>query len=181
MHGMEAQMNKRRNRMILTVLALSIAALMCMVLAGCGGSQGSSSDGSSYTSNGSALETPSSETEANTDEDQSYDIRTSVGESLKNALPDDVDYDIKETSETVLDVYLKAAEEDGLGGHVASIMAFDSADELEDFPDYITIGEKDDHTIIAVFASDVQYDPSDDDQMADYTALTEAIQNWTLQ
>ena len=89
-------------------------------------------------------------------------------------MPNNDKWGYEQTSADVLQIYLKAARDDGYEGNLVSIMAFDPEDTTyEDFPEYSVAGtgQNVNKTFIALFPTDVQFNPEDPDQQADYDEL----------
>lgn len=86
-------------------------------------------------------------------------------------------YDAETTDS--LRIYYMDADSAGFGGTLVTIMAFDLDDNsYEDFPDYVVAGENKElgKRFIALFPTDVQYDPEDETQAAEYTELLNHVQ-----
>ena len=89
-----------------------------------------------------------------------------------------IDWDYKIVSNTALEIYYKPAKESGVGGTVVTIMAFDWGDNsYEDFPDWSLAGSGSTKKYIAVFPTDVRYDPYDQTQVKEYQELMEIAEN----
>lgn len=115
-------------------------------------------------------------------DDPAYDIEDVLeAAGLEAALPSDIDYEVEETSNTAVTIYLEEAEDAGLGGVVGDIMAFDEGDTSYDvFPDYQVTGEKNGITYVTLYATDLQYDPNDAQQKEDYERLTYALKAFRI-
>lgn len=73
-------------------------------------------------------------------------------------------------------IYNDASKKSGSGGVLVSIMAFPLDDaEYEVFPDYSVIGEAEGMRYIAVYPTDVQFDPENNQAMEDYRAVMKEI------
>ena len=121
-------------------------------------------------------------TEPTTEETADYDIMDNselkdgllYGNDFLLIMPDNDTWGYEQTSPTSVEIYLKAAREDGYGGNLVTIMAFDPEDtSYEDFPDYSVAGHgaNVNKTFIALFPTDVQYNMQDPDQEAAYNDL----------
>lgn len=73
-------------------------------------------------------------------------------------------------------IYNEASRKAGRGGVLVSIMAFplDDAD-YEDFPNYSVIGETEGMRYIAVYPTDVQFDPENNQAIEDYRAVMQEV------
>ena len=89
-------------------------------------------------------------------------------------MPNNDEWAYEQISETSLEIYLKSAREDGFGGDLVTIMAFDPEDtSYEEFPSYSVAGtgKNVNKVFIALFPTDVQFNPEDADQQAAYEEL----------
>ena len=164
------------------LLLAGLIGAMVFAFAGCGGS-----DTSKSTTESTETEAPTTEaTETTTEATEDYDIMKGselkangselllYGNDFLLIMPNDDDWGYEQTSPTSLSIYLEDAKEDGYGGNLVTIMAFDPEDtSYEDFPDYTVagVGANTGKTFIALFPTDVQYNPQDDDQAEDYNEL----------
>ncbi len=81
-------------------------------------------------------------------------------------------WDWKKTGDTSIKIYYTDAANSGYGGTVVSIMAFDIGDDSYlDFPEYQIAGRTDDKVYIALFPTDIQFDPSNATQAKEYNKL----------
>ena len=128
-------------------------------------------------------EEPTTEaTEATTEAAGDYDILEGsqlvdgllYGNDFLLIMPDNDSWGYEKTSDTTLEIYLKSARDDGYGGNLVTIMAFDPEDtSYENFPDYSVAGHGQNcgKTFVALFPTDVQFNPQDADQQAAYQDL----------
>ena len=154
-----------------------LVAVMVFAFAGCTSDEDKSIESSTTTES-----TEPTTTEAADD----YDIM--AGSELKEygselllygndfllIMPNSDKWGYEKTSNDCLEIYLKSARDADFGGNLVSIMAFDPEDSTyESFPDYTVAGHGQNcgKTFIALFPTDVQYDPQDAQQEADYQEL----------
>lgn len=70
-------------------------------------------------------------------------------------------------------IYDKASDS-GYGGHVVSVIAYDWADNsYSEFPNWVVCGLSAEKKYIALYPTDVQFNPSDSQQAREYSELTE--------
>ena len=163
------------------LLIAGAVAVMVFAFAGCGGSNTDKS--TTEATSASTSET----TETTTASADDYDIMSGFelqeygselllyGNDFLLIMPNDDDWGYEKLSPTSLEIYLKDAREDGLDGHLVTIMAFDPDDtSYEDFPEYAVAGHGPNcgKTFIALFPTDVQYNMEDEDQAEDYEELS---------
>jgi hypothetical protein len=106
------------------------------------------------------------------------DVMLLYGNDFLMLMPKNDSWGYEQTSKTSVEFYLKSAREDGFGGNVVTIMAFDPDDtSYEDFPDYTVAGHgaNVDKTFIALFPTDVQFNPEDNEQQAAYNDLYDYV------
>ncbi len=158
------------------LLMAGLVTVMVVAFAACG-------ETSSEKSTSESSEAPTTEaTEATTEAASDYDIMD--GSELKDGIlygndfllvmPDNDTWGYEKNNETSLDIYLKSARDDGYGGTLVTIMAFDPEDtSYEDFPDYSVAGHGQNcgKTFIALFPTDAQFNPEDSEQEAAYQDL----------
>ena len=168
------------------LLMAGLVAVMVFAFAGCTGSDEEKS-----------VEEPTEETTTEATEPTSteaagdYDIAEGLqlvesgselllyGNDFLLIMPNNDKCGYEQTSADCLQIYLKAARDDGYGGHLVSIMAFDPEDTTyEEFPSYSIAGtgRNVNKTFIALFPTDVQFNPEDADQQADYEELYNHVQ-----
>ena len=128
-------------------------------------------------------EEPTTEaTETTTEATDDYDIMANsqlvdgmlYGNDFLLIMPDNDSWGYEQTSKTTVEIYLKSAREAGYGGNLVTIMAFDPEDtSYENFPDYSVAGHGQNcgKTFVALFPTDVQFDPQDSEQEAAYQDL----------
>ena len=166
------------------LLLAGLILTMIFAFAGCSGSDsGEKSATENTNATTEATETSETTTEEATVDDydildgfnlvEKDDITLLYGNGFVLTMPDD-DWGYEQTSPTCLQIYSEDAREDGYDGHLVSIMAFDPEDtSYEDFPDYSVAGRGKtvDKVFVALFPTDVQYNPDDPDQAEDYNEL----------
>ena len=188
-HSLEERMRiyrAGRDRMrdnIKKLLFAGVITVMVFAFAGCSDSNsGEKSATESTNAPTEATETQDTTEEATVDDYdildgfnlvEKDDITLLYGNGFVLTMPDD-DWGYEQTSPTCLQIYSEDAREGGYEGHLVSIMAFDPDDtSYEDFPDYSVAGRGKtvDKVFIALFPTDVQYNPDDPDQAEDYNEL----------
>ena len=162
------------------LLMAGLVAVMVFAFAGCTGSGEEKSGGEP------AEETTTEATETTTEATGDYDIMEGFqlsdngselllyGNDFLLIMPNNDKWGYEQTAEDCLNIYLKAARDDGYEGNLVTIMAFDPEDtSYEEFPSYSVAGtgQNVNKTFIALFPTDVQYNPEDADQQADYEEL----------
>ena len=150
------------------LLMAGLVTVMIFAFAACGETGGGDEETTTE-----PAETPTTEaTEATTEAVDDYDIMANseledgllYGNDFLLVMPDDDTWGYEQTSKTSVEIYLKSAREDGYGGNLVTIMAFDPEDtSYEDFPDYSIAGygKNVDKRFIALFPTDVQFNPED--------------------
>ena len=166
-----------------------LVAVMVFAFAGCTGSdeEKSAEPVEEPTTEATEATEPAPTTEAAGD----YDIAEGMelvesgselllyGNDFLLIMPNNDKWGYEQTSTDCLQIYLKAARDDGFGGNLVSIMAFDPEDTTyEEFPSYSIAGtgQNVNKTFIALFPTDVQFNPEDADQQADYEELYNHVQ-----
>lgn len=87
-------------------------------------------------------------------------------------LPGDISWEYEVISNTSIGIYYTPAKEAGYGGHVVTIMAYDWGDnDYEDFPSWSVAGLSSEKKFIALYPTDVQFDPQDSTQSVEYGRL----------
>ena len=168
------------------ILKLTIATVLCFCMAiafiGCGSNTTTKT-----------TESPTEETEATepTEEAAEYDIAEGITVQEENdmavlyangfhvVMPNTGTWTYNAESADSLNIYYMDGESAGFGGNLVTIMAFDLDDNsYEDFPDYAVAGENKElgKRFIALFPTDVQYDPEDETQEAEYMELFNYVQ-----
>ncbi len=162
------------------LLMAGLVAVMVFAFAGCGENEDTKSTETSST------QTETTEATEATEATGGYDIMEGsqlvengselllYGNDFLLIMPNNDKWGYEQTSEDCLEIYLKSARDDGYGGNLVSIMAFDPEDTTyEDFPDYSVAGKGQNvnKTFIALFPTDVQFNPEDSEQEADYNEL----------
>ncbi len=187
-HSLEEHMRisgAGRDRMRDNIRKLLLAGVITIMVFGFAGCSDSDSGEKSATenTNASTEATETAETDGTATDDydildgfnlvEKDDITLLYGNGFVLTMPDD-DWGYEQTSPTCLQIYSKDAREDGYEGHLVSIMAFDPDDtSYEEFPEYSVAGRGKtvDKVFVALFPTDVQYNPDDPDQAEDYNEL----------
>lgn len=151
---------------------------------GDGTASGSNSGDSGSADSGAAA----AEGSAEADSGSGYDIaeNISIGTSEGNAfvsstyftlyLPGDADWDFEVVDQTAVLFYHVPSREAGCGGTLVTIKAYDWGDnEYGDFPSWKIAGVSDAKKYVAIFPTDLQCDPENDQQMAEYQRLLEYV------
>ncbi|MGX8774406.1 MAG: hypothetical protein ACSW8G_05045 [Bacillota bacterium] len=157
------------------LLMAGLVTVMIFAFAGCTGS-GSDEENTETTE---AQTTEATETTQAADD---YDIMANselkdgllYGNDFLLIMPDNDTWGYEQTSNTSVEIYLKSAREDGFGGDLVTIMAFDPDDtSYEEFPSYEVagFGKNVNKRFIALFPTDVRYNPEDSEQEAAYRNL----------
>lgn len=168
-----------RDRLFKALMGSIMAVTLAFAIAGCGSQSESEKDFS-------PTETT---TETTTEAPAPYDIasnltfedgQTADGETaavldtdhftLTLASADDWSYKINnETSITIYDI---AARDAGVGGRLATIIAYDKDDKsYEQLPSFTVAGESGDKVYIVEYPSDVQFDPQNKTYLPMYDQL----------
>lgn len=85
-------------------------------------------------------------------------------------------WSVRTDHEKSITIYNDASRNAGSGGALVTIMAFSPDDrEYESFPDYSIIGESEGLKYVAVYPTDVQFDPENRQAMEDYQAVMEEV------
>lgn len=83
----------------------------------------------------------------------------------------------EESTALCLEIYCQAARDAGYNGAVMSLMAYDLDDESYlELPNYKIAGESEEKRYVALFPTDLQYDPVDSSQAEDYQELLEWVE-----
>lgn len=108
--------------------------------------------------------------------DNSADIKVVDTDHIRIALSHGKTWSYSADSKTSITIYNKESKNSGSGGVLVSIMAFALEDaRYKDFPDYSVIGETEGMRYIAVYPTDVQFDPENNQAMEDYRAVMQEI------
>ena len=164
------------------LLMAGLVAVMVFAFVGCGGEDKSIEE---------PTEEPSTEaTEPTTEAVSDYDILEGeqlvedgsmlllYGNDFLLIMPNNDKWGYEKDSAGNLDIYLKAARDDGYDGNLVTIMAFDPEDtSYEDFPSYSVAGKGQNvnKTFVALFPTDVRYNFEDEQQAADYNELFDHV------
>ena len=161
--------------------ALSVIAIATFGLAACGDTNDSDE----------AIVQEEGQVTAQEEPTEAYDIMEGVttesvegdqiitGNGWRLVMPDTEDWEIEQIEDDCFRVYMVAADKDGFGGDLVTIRAFASGDtEYKDFPSYAMAGylEKYGKTFVAIFPTDVRFNPDDEGQMVLYNSLLEHVQ-----
>ncbi len=86
--------------------------------------------------------------------------------------PGDISWSYEAVSPDTIAIYHTQAKEEGYGGHVVSIKAFDwGVNDYAEFPDYSVAGLNGEKKFIAIFPTDVQFNGKDSVQTEEYNRL----------
>lgn len=87
-------------------------------------------------------------------------------------LPGDISWDYDIIDNATIRIYYPPAKEAGYGGHVVTIKAYDWGDnEYGDFPSWSMAGLSNEKKFVAIYPTDVQFDPADSVQADEYMRL----------
>ena len=166
------------------ILLAGLIAMMAFAFAACGNSD--TDEKSTTESQTKSTEQTEATEETTTEAADDYDIMKGskleangselllYGNDFLLIMPNNDDWGYEQTSPTSVTIYDKDSREDGFGGNLVTIMAFDPSDKsYEDFPDYAVAGsgKNVNKTFIALFPSDAQFDPNDPEDEAEYMEL----------
>ena len=105
-------------------------------------------------------------------------IRTSEGASYLETdhfslyLPGDIPWEYEVVDNTTISIFYTPAKEDDFGGHVVTVKAYDWAnDEYAELPAWSVAGLSNEKKFIAVYPTDVQFNPDDSTQATEYGRL----------
>lgn len=176
-----------RNNIRVLLLA-GLITIMAFAFAGCGEAENKSATETTQTE---ATTEAASDEAATTEAASGYDIMDGFeiqengsemllyGNGFLLTMPNNDKWGYEQINENNLGIYLKSAREDGYGGNLVTIMAFDPDDtSYEEFPAYAVAGhgQNVNKTFIALFPTDVEYDPQNAEQEADYNELFAHVQ-----
>lgn len=89
-----------------------------------------------------------------------------------------IQWEYEIVNKTTLKIFYKPAKDSGFGGTVVTIMAYDPEDKTyEDFPSWSVAGKSTDKQYIALFPTDVQFDPKDSTQSSEYSELLDIAED----
>lgn len=182
------------NRVLKLILTASLSCCMLIAFAGCG-DQTSSTGSDDQETTAVSEETKAEETTEATQPASSddYDIAEGLeineidedtlelkGNGFTLTMPNTGTWSYRENENThqSLDLYYLTADETGYDGGFLTIMAMDLDDtSYEDFPAYTIAGEnaKLGKRFIAMFATDVRFDPEDATQANEYKFLSDYV------
>lgn len=98
-------------------------------------------------------------------------------DSFSMYLPGDISWEYEIIDNTAISIYYTPAKEKGFGGHVVTIQAYDWGDnEYEEDPAWSLAGMNNEKKFVALYPTDVQYDPNDPVQSEEYGRLLKVVQ-----
>ncbi len=106
------------------------------------------------------------------------DMAVLVGNGFELTMPNTGTWSYEANGPDSVSVYYMDAKSAGFGGNLVSIMAMSLDDtSYEDFPDYAIAGESEALGVrwIALFPTDVQFDPKDETQATEYQELLDHV------
>lgn len=87
-------------------------------------------------------------------------------------LPGDIDWDYEVVDNETISIFYTPAKEDDFGGHVVTIKAYDWGDnEYAEFPAWSVAGVSSEKKFVAIYPTDVQFNPNDPAQGEEYGRL----------
>ena len=102
------------------------------------------------------------------------DIEVLTTDYFTLRIPAYIELSILQYDPSSFEIVYDKAYDSGYGGHVVSVIAYDWADNsYSEFPDWIICGLSADKKYVALYPTDVQFDPSDSQQAAEYSELME--------
>ncbi|MBR3376712.1 MAG: hypothetical protein IKG44_03415 [Mogibacterium sp.] len=109
-------------------------------------------------------------------DDNNADIKAIATDHINIVLSHGKSWSYSADSKSSITIYNEASNKAGSGGVLVSIMAFSLNDAgYKDFPDYSVIGEAEGKRYIAVYPTDIQFDPENKQAMEDYQAVMQEI------
>lgn len=115
-------------------------------------------------------------------------VRASEGASFLDTddfslyLPGDIAWDYELVDLDTIAIYHTQAREDGYGGHVVSISAFDwGVNDYEEYPSWSVAGLNEEKKFIAIYPTDVQFNVEDSTQSREYNRLLNVAQRMNCQ
>lgn len=169
-----------------------IALCMAVAFAGCGSGSSNDSPDTTEAETTTAAETTKAE---DTGSARDYDITKGIsiekksdeyavlkGDGFEITMPNTGTWSYKTNTgeEKSLELYYMPAEEADFGGTLVTLMALDMDDtSYEEFPSYAIAGESKalGKRFIALFVTDVQYDPDDETQATEYPELMHYVES----
>lgn len=92
-------------------------------------------------------------------------------------LPGDIPWEYEVVDNTTISIYYTPAKEDNCGGHVVTIKAYDWGDnEYAEFPDWSIAGLSSEKKFVAIYPTDVQFNPEDSVQANEYGRLLQVAE-----
>lgn len=92
-------------------------------------------------------------------------------------LPGDIEWEYEVVDNETIRISYTPAKEDGYGGHVVTIKAYDWSDNgYADLPSWSVAGLSNEKKFIAIYPTDVQFNPEDAGQAAEYRRLLEVAE-----
>lgn len=164
-----------RNRLFKVMVGSIMATMLAFAMVGCG-SQSESGQGSEPTETTTEAPAPYDIASNLTfDDDQTADGKSAAVLdtdyfTLTLAPADDWAYEINDESSIM--IYDIAARDAGVGGRLATIIAYDMNDKsYEHLPSYTVAGESGDKVYVVEYPSDVQFDPQNKTYLPMYDQL----------
>lgn len=97
-------------------------------------------------------------------------------------LPGDISWEYEVIDNTAIAIYYTPAKEDEYGGHVVTIRAYDwGENDYEEFPAWSIAGMNDEKKFVAIYPTDVQFDPNDSVQASEYERLMKVAERMNCQ
>lgn len=92
-------------------------------------------------------------------------------------LPGDLAWEYVVEDNTTIGIYYTPAKEAGFGGHVVTLRAYDwGENEYEDYPAWSIAGLSNEKKFVAIYPTDVQFDPKDSVQAGEYRRLLDVAE-----
>ena len=109
-------------------------------------------------------------------DDNNADMKVVETDHIRIVLSHGKSWSYSADSKYSITIYNEASKNTGSGGALVSIMAFSLNDAgYKAFPDYSIIGETEGMRYIAVYPTDIQFDPENKQAMEDYQAVMQEI------
>ena len=109
-------------------------------------------------------------------DDNNADMKVVETDHIRIVLSHGKSWSYSADSKYSITIYNEASKNAGSGGALVSIMAFSLNDAgYKAFPDYSIIGETEGMRYIAVYPTDIQFDPENKQAMEDYQAVMQEI------
>ncbi|MDO4868679.1 MAG: hypothetical protein Q4A65_00095 [Bacillota bacterium] len=178
---------KKKNSIFHLTIAAVLSLCMVFAFAGCGSKTASSDDGVSEET--TAEETVATQEAADYNISEGLDVAESgdsavlKGNGFELTMPNTGTWSYTANGEDSVTVYYMPAESAGFGGELVTIMAMNMDDtSYEEFPDYAIAGESESlgKRFIAMFPTDLQCDPEDETQSAEYPELLDHVKKISM-